>query len=765
MAARLSTITQPAEGLPQRILVVSSYPPTHCGIAAYAAQQVEALRRQGHEVTVASLDGRGDADLHFCLVEPAEIARLSRIVPRYDRTILHYQSGFFFRSLRKRELWVKNVLLAELFRQGVEVVCHELDDARLTRALGRINMALEHAKWRAARKIVVHTSVEAENLRRLLPGLPIELREHHADFVRRWSLDREVTRDRFGVPRDAKVFLCIGFLQPHKGFDRAIDAFAGIDDPSARLYIVGSTRLDDAPVVDYVALLRRLAALDPRVSLIERFVSDEIFDGWITAADAVLIPYREIWSSGVVARSRLLDRPVIAADVGGVPAQLGPGDMIFRDDRELENCLRAAAGGKPGPKRASPRGDDLRIAAVVPWYGADVEGGAETIFRGVVERLAGRGAQVEVHTTAVRGYASDWAVDARPAHEIVGGIPVHRYPVEPRDVVPYEAANAKICRGEQPTSEELRAFETQMLRCPGLSVAVARRSRQVDLVMLGSYMFQPTFEAAAACAGNAVLVPCLHDEPYARLPAYRRMFREARGLLFKSAPERDLAQRLYGVDPERCAVVGDGLDMDWVVAPDAFSRRRHADRRFGLHGFFLYVGRKEEGKGFPLLIERFRAYRRKRPEAKLALVGPGQFQPDAADGGSIVDFGFLPEPEKREALAAAIALIQPSRLEAFSLTLMESWLARRPAIVHGGCAVTRGHVEACGGGLCFEAQDEFDAACDRLRDDPEQAWRMGIAGRRYVTTRYTWDAVIDRYLEALAHFRSLAGTARIALSG
>ena len=35
-----------------RILVVSSYPPRHCGIGAYARDQVHELRAAGHEVTV-----------------------------------------------------------------------------------------------------------------------------------------------------------------------------------------------------------------------------------------------------------------------------------------------------------------------------------------------------------------------------------------------------------------------------------------------------------------------------------------------------------------------------------------------------------------------------------------------------------------------------------------------------------------------------------------------------------------------------------------
>ena len=47
-------------------------------------------------------------------------------------------------------------------------------------------------------------------------------------------------RAALGLPADEHVFLCIGFVQPHKGFDRAVRAFAGLAAQGARLDVVGS---------------------------------------------------------------------------------------------------------------------------------------------------------------------------------------------------------------------------------------------------------------------------------------------------------------------------------------------------------------------------------------------------------------------------------------------------------------------------------------------------------------------------------------------
>src|SRR3984957_18997385 len=108
-----------------RILVISSVPPTHCGIATYAGQQIARLREEGHAVTVASLDGAGEADLHFRLKQASEIGRLAAGVEGYDRCILHYQHDFFFTGWAKEQLLTHNLLLAALFARGVEVVAHE----------------------------------------------------------------------------------------------------------------------------------------------------------------------------------------------------------------------------------------------------------------------------------------------------------------------------------------------------------------------------------------------------------------------------------------------------------------------------------------------------------------------------------------------------------------------------------------------------------------------------------------------------------------
>ena len=89
-----------------------------------------------------------------------------------------------------------------------------------------------------------------------LPVASIAIAEHGADFERRTSVERSEARARLGLPDDGFVFLSIGFLQPHKGFDRAVRAFAGLGEHGCRLEVVGSLRSEDTEYVAYVDELR-----------------------------------------------------------------------------------------------------------------------------------------------------------------------------------------------------------------------------------------------------------------------------------------------------------------------------------------------------------------------------------------------------------------------------------------------------------------------------------------------------------------------------
>jgi glycosyltransferase involved in cell wall biosynthesis len=108
----------------------------------------------------------------------------------------------------------------------------------------------------------------------------------------------------------------------------------------------------------------------------------------------------------------------------------------------------------------------------------------------------------------------------------------------------------------------------------------------------------------------------------------------------------------------------------------------------------------------------------------------------------MLDVGFVSEQEKHEAMAGAVAFIHPSVNESLGIVLLESWLARTPALVHAKGVVLRDQCTGPAAGLWFKNYPEFEAALSLLLDRPETRRALGESGRRFVRQdTYAWDAV------------------------
>lgn len=345
-----------------RTLLVAPYPPARDGIASYAAEAAADLRRRGERVEVVSPDPSA-AHHHADLGKAGGLLKLLLVSRRADRTIVHFYPDLFFRGRRRVRFvlhwpWVAAVLA---LGRNVELVVHEAPYRDLRRARG-LRGWVARTLWRglvtAPRTTNVHTEWERREMATSLGLDPeqIGVRDHKQAFVRRSRLSREEARRKLGMEQDQFSYLCIGFLQRHKGFDRALEAFARIPGGHLRLDVVGAARMAAPEVQNYVAELRALVRSTPRTHLHEGYASDHAFDCWLTACDVVVLPYREIWSSGVLARAQLYGRQVIVSDVGGLPDQAGPQALVARDDEELYEAMAEVAGLLPAERdrRARP---------------------------------------------------------------------------------------------------------------------------------------------------------------------------------------------------------------------------------------------------------------------------------------------------------------------------------------------------------------------------------------------------------------------------
>lgn len=384
-----------------------------------------------------------------------------------------------------------------------------------------------------------------------------------------------------------------------------------------------------------------------------------------------------------------------------------------------------------------------RVAFVPPRYGDDVVGGSEAVMREAAQGLAARGWDVEVLTTCVRDHFT-WA-NAYPAGTFeADGLTVRRFPVVHDGPGVPEAISRRILLRLPVTEEEGIAWVGGFFRVPDLFHHLVAAADSYDAVIFSPYLFWTTVVCSAVAPERTIVLPCLHDEPYAYVPVFRPVLARPAQVWFLSEPEHELAHRLGPVAREH-RVVGSGVPVPAGYDPESF-RVRH-----GLKGpFVLYAGRRESMKGWDELLDAYaKAVTRLGIDLDLVTVGVGDVYPPPEVAGRVVDLGFLPTEEIGDAFAAATAYLQPSRHESFSRTVMESWLAGTPVVASAAGDVVRWHCERSGAGLLYADDYELAECLALVAEAPDGLQSLARRGREYVLSNYTWEAVLDRMESAL----------------
>ncbi|KQY45714.1 glycosyltransferase [Rhizobium sp. Root483D2] len=144
----------------------------------------------------------------------------------------------------------------------------------------------------------------------------------YADFI-----DKTAARSRLGLAEDNVVFLFLGQLRSYKGIENLVSAFQTINNPNARLLIVGS------PVNMSMNGLRESIRLDKRMQLVEEHVADDDLQIYMRSADFAVLPYDRVLTSGSVYLALSFGVPVIASDGGLIPEMItdGSNGLLFRN--------------------------------------------------------------------------------------------------------------------------------------------------------------------------------------------------------------------------------------------------------------------------------------------------------------------------------------------------------------------------------------------------------------------------------------------------
>ncbi len=379
------------------------------------------------------------------------------------------------------------------------------------------------------------------------------------------------------------------------------------------------------------------------------------------------------------------------------------------------------------------------ILIVVQRYGDEVVGGSEGHARVVASRLA-RTHKVEIATTTAADYWT-WAPYYPAGTSEVDGLRVHRFPAEGRDPE-FKAFESKVLSGEHALSDEEEWLRKQGPHSPELLEFLHDEGSGYDAVLFYTYIYEPTARGVPIVPERAALISTAHDEAPLRLAPYRALFHLPRAFGFLTPEERDLVHRTFRNEHIPHETLGLGLDAPGPYDVEAF-RAAHQ-----LEGpLVLYLGQVSEGKGCDELLAAWTAHRARPGARATTLVLAGTVRMELPDRRDVVALGRIPATEKYAALAAADALVLPSRFESLGIVLLEAWQVGTPVLVRADNPVTAGQVARSGGGLTYRDADGFGDALDRAIAARSA---LGAAGRAWVERESSWDAFDARLAQLVA---------------
>jgi len=394
----------------------------------------------------------------------------------------------------------------------------------------------------------------------------------------------------------------------------------------------------------------------------------------------------------------------------------------------------------------------MRLLFVAQRYGAEVFGGAERFCREYATRLGARGHDVHVVTSCAISYV-DWADEYEPGTSEIDGVTVHRLRVRrPRDNDLFNPLNQRVNAGHRPSPRYLQLawMNQQGPVLPELPDWIVEHAAEFDVAVFFTYLYWSTWAGLPAAKGRVptVLHPTAHDEPPLYLALYDLMFHLPDAFGYLTSEEEALVRARFRVR-RPSITAGVGIDADIGTADPVAVGRFREEFALGDDPYLLYLGRLDPHKGSEELFEFFTSYKATSP-GPLRLVAVGQPVQPLPPHPDVVVTGWADETVKDAALGGALALVQPSYFESFSIVLTEAWAHAKPALVQGHCAVLDGQARRSGGAIPYRGYGEFAAAIEMLLEDPLLGARLGESGRRFVLEHYRWDTILTRYERFLA---------------
>jgi len=252
---------------------------------------------------------------------------------------IHWQHPFLlssnkWKTILKSTSFICKLILLKLL--GIKIVWTVHNIVNHERRFSSIELFFSKILARLCDKLIVHCPSAKEEVMKVygignssIAVIP------HGKYNYENRMSREQARKMLQLDSSDFVFLYFGQIRPYKGVYELIDAFKMLGNAKAQLLIVGN------PYDKDIVIKNR--SENKNIKTILKFVPNEEIQIYMNAADIVVIPYKEILTSGAVILAMSFGKPVIAPKMGCISDILNEkGGFLYQGEDGLLEAMKTA---------------------------------------------------------------------------------------------------------------------------------------------------------------------------------------------------------------------------------------------------------------------------------------------------------------------------------------------------------------------------------------------------------------------------------------
>jgi D-inositol-3-phosphate glycosyltransferase len=284
---------------------------------------------------------RGDQNPHVSLWK-----KTSRILSYYFRLIRYAATAkprIFHILWNNKFLHFDRTLLTyyyKLLGKRVVLTVHNVNTEKRDNKDSALNRFTLRIQYRLADHLFVHT----EKMKQELIGefgvqatrisvIPLGIN----NFAPQTDLTPAEAKRQLGIRQDEKAILFFGRITPYKGLEILVEAFQKSLPPADKYRLMIAGRPEEATEATYWGPIREVLREDVhkgRVLLRAEHILDAETELYFKAADVLVLPYRNIYQSGILFLGYSFGLPTLAANVGSLKDEMieGRTGLLFKPE-------------------------------------------------------------------------------------------------------------------------------------------------------------------------------------------------------------------------------------------------------------------------------------------------------------------------------------------------------------------------------------------------------------------------------------------------